>query len=98
MKETDLSNLKFPCRFTFNLIRDIKTGGQYVSAQQTKNKKVTMKNIKYMDVCHFSWDQNKEIALLNVKDIKSRDDLARWLYEYQQKWGIEPSVKEANHE
>lgn len=87
-------NFKFPARFTFNLIRNIETGEQYVTAQKTTNQKVTMNNIKYWDVYHFSYEQNKKVALLDVKDVKSESELAEMLDKYEQNWGIKPHVEE----
>lgn len=79
--------MKFPARYTFNLIRDMETGEQSVQCCESTNQTVKMENMRYSDLKHFSWDSNKRVALLGCEFVISEDDLKKFFEKYA-KWEV----------
>lgn len=80
-------SISFPARYTFNLILNKEKGTQRVVAVKTCNQKVQIKNIKYTDVKHFSWQNNESVALLGVKEVENEEEFKKYFEEFSS-WEI----------
>ena len=80
--------IKVPNRFTFLLVRNVKTGEQTVTASINKTK-CQLSNLKFKDVQHFSWKAEERVTTLEVIDFKREEDFKNKLDELTHQWGIE---------
>lgn len=88
MRRDNVSDIKIPARYKFVLARNTETGEQYVLASEVKNK-VKLENVKYNALRSISLQPNVRFAVLDVRDINTREELINHLNSLSEVWKVE---------
>lgn len=83
---TDILGYKWPCRFTFHVVRNKNSSKQIVVATVCKQK-CKLENIKLESVKSFSWNNDEKTAVIDVRELENEDAFKNHLSQLSVFWG-----------